>query len=106
MPNTETKSTPVPTDAKKYASAIAKGQEVIAGGGSKADAARAIYEMLIDECREVVIQAFIEGATVTEKGSPTYFYNVRRQYERKQREAERVEATKPKGKKKSLTAES
>lgn len=86
MSNTETKSAPVPINQEQYSNAVAKGLEVIASGGSKADAARAIYEMLLDESREVIVKAFIEGATVTEKGSPTYFYNVRRQYERKQRE--------------------
>lgn len=86
MSNTENKSAPVPINQEQYSNAVAKGLEVIASGGSKADAARAIYEMLLDESREVIVKAFIEGATVTEKGSPTYFYNVRRQYERKQRE--------------------
>ena len=86
MSNTETKSAPVPINQEQYSNAVAKGLEVIASGGSKADAARAIYEMLLDESREVIVKAFIEGATVTEKGSPTYFYNVRRQYDRKQRE--------------------
>jgi len=86
MSNTETKSAAVPINQEQYSIAVAKGLEVIASGGSKADAARAIYEMLLDESREVIVKAFIEGATVTEKGSPTYFYNVRRQYDRKQRE--------------------
>lgn len=86
MSNTETKSAAVPINQEQYSNAVAKGLEVIASGGSKADAARAIYEMLLDESREVIVKAFIEGATVTEKGSPTYFYNVRRQYDRKQRE--------------------
>lgn len=105
MSNTETKSALVPTNQQLYSKAVAKGLEVIASGGSKADAARAIYEMLIDESREVIVQAFIEGATVTEKGSPTYFYNVRRQYERKQREE--AKNTTPKSKKKGAsTAES
>lgn len=62
------------------------GKQVLENGGSKADAARAIYEMIKDEPREVIIKAFIDGATVTEKGSPTYFYNIRRQFDRKQRE--------------------
>lgn len=86
MPNVEIKQPNTPIDQERYSNSTAKGLEVIASGGSKADAARVIYEMIKDESREVIIQAFIEGATVTEKGSPTYFYNVRRQYERKQRE--------------------
>ena len=95
MSNTENKSAPVPINQEQYSNAVAKGLEVIASGGSKADAARAIYEMLLDESREVIVKAFIEGATVTEKGSPTYFYNVRRQFDRSQRE----EAKKTGGKK-------
>ncbi len=102
MSNAETKSAQVPMNQEQYSNAVAKGLEVIASGGSKADAARAIYEMLLDETREVIVKAFIEGATVTEKGSPTYFYNVRRQYERKQRE-EAKNAT-PKSKKKGAAA--
>ena len=86
MSNTEIKSAPVPVNQENYSNAIAKGLAVIASGGSKADAARAIYEMIKDEPREIIIKAFIEGASVTEKGSPTYFYNVRRQFDRKQRE--------------------
>lgn len=98
MPNTETKSAPVPMNQEQYSNAVAKGLEVISAGGSKADAARAIYEMLLDESRDVIVKAFIEGATVTEKGSPTYFYNVRRQYERKQREETKNAVQKPKKK--------
>lgn len=98
MSNTETKSAPVPLNQEQYSNAVTKGLEVIAAGGSKADAARAIYEMLLDESREVIVQAFIAGATVTEKGSPTYFYNVRRQYERKQREEAKSVTQKPKKK--------
>lgn len=105
MTNTETKSVPVPTNQEQYSNAVAKGLEVIAAGCSKADAARAIYEMLLEESRDVIVQAFIEGATVTEKGSPTYFYNVRRQYERKQREEAKNASTKSK-KKGGATAES
>lgn len=73
-------------NSEVYAEAISRGLDVIRSGGSKADAARAIYEMIKDEPREVIIKAFIDGATVTEKGSPTYFYNIRRQFDRKQRE--------------------
>lgn len=98
MTNIETKPAPVPTNQELYSNAVAKGLEVIGSGGSKADAARAIYAMLLDESREVIVKAFIEGATVTEKGSPTYFYNVRRQYERKQREEAKSTTQKPKKK--------
>lgn len=79
---TKTKSTPV--NQAQYDLAIKKGLDVIASGGSKADAARAIFELIREESREVVIQAFMEGATVTEKGSPTYYYNINRQFRKSQ----------------------
>ena len=31
-----------------------------------------------DEPKEVIVAAFIEGATLTEKGALTYWYNCRR----------------------------
>lgn len=102
MTNAETKTVQVPTNQAKYNDAVKKGLEIIARGESKAEAARAIYEVIKDESRDVIVQAFIDGAKVTEKGAPTYFYNVRRQYERKQREASKASSSK--GKKKD-TAE-
>lgn len=75
----------VPKDTAKYKLAVLKGQEIIAADGTKADAARAIYEMIQSENKEVIIQAFRDGATVTEKGAPTYFYNVVRWFKKKQR---------------------
>lgn len=80
----ETKPTSTPVNKAQYDLAIKKGLDVIASGGSKADAARAIFEMIRDESREVVIKAFMDGATVTEKGSPTYFYNINRQFKKSQ----------------------
>lgn len=58
--------------------AIAKGKAMIKDGKSKADAAMVIFEALKAEEKEVVIAAFIEGATLTEKGAVTYWYNCRR----------------------------
>lgn len=45
---------------------------------SKADVARAMFELIADEPREVVAQAFVEGAGLTPKGSVTYYYNCKR----------------------------
>ena len=100
MSNTETKQPITPNDQERYNNSIAKGLEVIASGGSKADAARAIYEMIHDEVRDVIVQAFVDGATLTVKGAPTYFYNVKRQIERKEREE--AKKTVAKTKKKSI----
>jgi hypothetical protein len=58
--------------------AIAKGKAVIKDGKSKADAAMVIFEALKDEEKDVVIAAFVQGATLTEKGAVTYWYNCRR----------------------------
>ncbi len=58
--------------------AIAQGKALIKDGKSKADAARAIYAAIKDEGKEVIVAAFIDGATLTEKGALTYWYNCRR----------------------------
>lgn len=57
---------------------ITKGLELIKDGKSKVDAAMSIYQALIAEDKEVIIAAFVKGATLTEKGAVTYFYNCRR----------------------------
>lgn len=57
---------------------IAKGKALIKDGKSKADAAMVIFEALKSEEKEVVIAAFVQGATLTEKGAVTYWYNCRR----------------------------
>lgn len=58
--------------------AIAKGKALIKDGKSKADAAMVIFDALPGEEKEVVIAAFVQGATLTEKGAVTYWYNCRR----------------------------
>lgn len=65
--------------------AITKGKAVIAEGKSKVDAAMFIYEALKAEEKEVIIAAFIQGATLTEKGAVTYFYNCRRKFKKLQK---------------------
>lgn len=71
-------------DKNRYAKAVQDGRTILSEGSSKADAARAIYRLIHDEHREVVLRAFIEGADVTPKGSPTYYYNISRKF-RKQK---------------------
>ena len=73
-----------PKDKNRYAKAVQDGRNILTEGGSKADAARAIYRLIHDEHREVVLRAFIEGADVTLKGAPTYYYNISRKF-RKQK---------------------
>jgi len=55
--------------------AIAQGLAVLKEGKTKADAARVIYAAIKDEPKEVVVAAFVQGATLTEKGALTYWYN-------------------------------
>ena len=45
---------------------------------SKADVARKMFETIADEPKEVIVQAFVDGAGLTPKGALTYFYNCRR----------------------------
>lgn len=59
-----------PKDKNRYEKAVQDGQTILTDGGSKADAARAIFRLIHDEHREVVLRAFIEGADVTLKGAP------------------------------------
>jgi hypothetical protein len=79
MSETETKPVVVVKNPEAVKAAIVKGKEVIAAGGTKADAARAMFEMMPGEVRETIVEAFIAGAGLTPKGAPTYFYNVVRQ---------------------------
>ena len=47
-------------------------------GGLPEAAAPELIEALKDEEKDVVIAAFVQGATLTEKGAVTYWYNCRR----------------------------
>lgn len=60
------------------AQAVAEGQALIAQGKTKVEAAMAIYRHLHESPQEVVLQAFVEGASLTPKGALTYWYNCRR----------------------------
>ena len=75
-------SQPVPSDRVIYNEAIRAGKQTLAEEGSKAAAARVIFSMLKDEPRDVILQAFIDGASITPKGSPTYFYNISRKFKK------------------------
>lgn len=65
--------------------AITKGKAMIAEGKSKVDAAMSIYQALNAEEKDVIIKAFVQGATLTEKGAVTYFYNCRRKFKKLQK---------------------
>ena len=44
----------------------------------KADVARKMFETISDEPREIIVQAYVDGAGLTPKGAQTYFYNCKR----------------------------
>ena len=72
----------IPSDPELYQRAINEGREQFVQQRSKAAAARTIYHLLQNESRDVVLKAFIEGADITPKGSPTYYYNITRKLKR------------------------
>jgi hypothetical protein len=37
-----------------------------------------MYALIAGEPRDIIIQAFVDGAGLTPKGAQTYFYNCRR----------------------------
>ena len=76
-----------PINPTRYRQAIVLGKAALASENSKAAAARVIFQELQDEPREVILMAFIEGANVTPKGSPTYFYNISRKFKRLKNQA-------------------
>jgi len=79
-PAKEPATAPVVIDLSKpvIKDAIAKGLAIIKEGKTKADAARAMYDTIKAEPKEVIVAAFVQGATLTEKGALTYWYNCKR----------------------------
>ena len=81
--NTEAKAQPAepakPTNPAAVKKAVALGKEIRKQPEkTKADAAREMYALISGEPREVIVQAFVDGAGLTPKGAQTYFYNCRR----------------------------
>ena len=77
---TSTNSTS-PDNLKK---AVALGKEMSkSADNSKADVARSMYEILHEEPKDVIVKAFIDGASLTPKGAQTYFYNCKRKFTKK-----------------------
>ena len=79
------KETTIPSD-DLIAQAIAEGQALIGEGKTKVEAAMAIYRHLNESPQEVVLQAFIDGASLTPKGALTYWYNSRRTFSQERSE--------------------
>ena len=80
---TETSTTP---SDDLIAQAVGEGQALIAEGKTKVEAAMAIYRHLNESPQEVVLQAFIDGASLTPKGALTYWYNCRRKLSKERSE--------------------
>jgi hypothetical protein len=75
----------IPENPDVVESAIAEGRSLIEQGKSKIDAAMAIYRQLEAMPQETIVKAFVEGATLTDKGALTYWYNCRRKLARERR---------------------
>ncbi len=78
--NTESKNTETnPNNAVNYKKAVTLGKEMSKTPEiTKAEVARKMFELIQDEPRDVIAQAFVEGANLTPKGAMTYVYNIRR----------------------------
>jgi hypothetical protein len=63
--------------------AITQGKKLIKSGKSKADVSREIYSLVKGEDRETILHVFRQGASLTEKGSLTYLYNIKRKMGKK-----------------------
>lgn len=77
---TQAPSQPVkPHNPAAVKKAVALGKELSkVPDTTKAAVAMKMYELIADEPREIIVQAFIDGARLTPKGAQTYFYNCRR----------------------------
>ena len=78
-------TTVTPKNAIQVKKAVTLGKDMMKKGDevTKADVARAMYELIHTESREVIVQAFVDGANLTPKGAQTYFYNCRRRMKKR-----------------------
>jgi hypothetical protein len=80
------KTEPVPENPDIVQEAVSEGRALIEQGKSKIDAAMAIYRKIETMPQDTIVKAFIEGATLTEKGALTYWHNCRRKLVRERRD--------------------
>lgn len=71
-------------DLAKVKIAVQAGQKIIKDGGTKVEASMAIFRMIHALEQEVVVKAFVDGASLTQKGALTYWYNCRRKLKKEQ----------------------
>ena len=83
VPTNETTTKKPDFNKPNIKKAIAQGKDLIKSGKSKADVSREIYELIKDEEKEVILHVFQQGAGLTEKGSLTYLYNIKRKLSKK-----------------------
>lgn len=75
----KTDSIITPENPENYKKSVELGKELSKKPDmTKAEVSRQMYDLIKDEKREVIAQAFVEGANLTPKGSMTYVYNIRR----------------------------
>lgn len=72
-------------NSAKISKAVQAGQKVIKEGGTKVEASMAIFRLLHDLEQDVVVKAFVDGATLTPKGALTYWYNCRRRFKKERK---------------------
>lgn len=76
------KEIPVVKNAANVKKAVALGKDMLKANPevTKADIALKMFELIHDEHRDIVAQAFVEGAGLTPKGAMTYVYNTKRKF--------------------------
>jgi hypothetical protein len=79
----DAKQEPKPKNPDQLKKAVALGKEMVKEMATnpeltKADIARKMYELIHGEPREIIAQAFVDGANLTPKGAMTYYYNCKR----------------------------
>ena len=65
-------------DQTRITKSIQEGQKIIKEGGTKVQASMTMFRLIHDLNQEDVVKAFVEGASLTQKGALTYWYNCRR----------------------------
>lgn len=65
-------------DKERIAKAVEAGKKAIKEGKTKVEASMTIFRAINDLDQEIVVKAFVDGASLTPKGALTYWYNCRR----------------------------
>lgn len=86
----EALSTITAINPESVSKAIAVGKKAISEGKTKVEAVREMYPLITPEPREIIWDAFVQGAGLTPKGAVTYLYNVIRE-QKKQRKSKKTD---------------